>query len=67
MTDMNEGFRLYADSMTSYHATFDGAKEAARPFMASKGELRIEILFDINPGEADFWAFNYDNGQWEPS
>lgn len=63
----SEDFRLYSDSKVTYHATFDEAKEAAQPLMPRKIELRIEILADIGPGEADFWAYNYDKEQWEPS
>ncbi|MCC5853884.1 MAG: hypothetical protein JJU30_13670 [Alkalimonas sp.] len=63
----SEDFRLYVDSEVTYHATFKEAEEAAQPFMPRKAELRIEILAEIEPGEADFWAYNYDKQQWEPS
>jgi|GEM_PF-4391067 len=43
------------------------AKDAAKAFMPSKPVLRIEILIDIDLHEADFWAYNYDTNQWEPS
>lgn len=63
----SKDFRLYAGSEVTYHATFKEAEDAAQPFMLRKAEIRIEILAEISPGEADFWAYIYDKEKWEPS
>jgi len=62
-----ENYRLYAGKEISCHSTFEGAKEAAESFMAEKVGLRIEILIEIGPHEADWWAYEYNNKQWAPS
>lgn len=65
--NMNEEFRLYVGCEISYYSTLEEAKKAATAFMPSRAELRIEVLVEIEPWEADFWAYNYDEDQWEPS
>lgn len=62
-----EQFRLYVGSETSHYQTMEEAKEAAMPFIQSKPELRIEILKEIDLSEADWWAYNYETKEWEPS
>ena len=65
MTEHN--YRLYAGKEISHYETFDAAKESAKLFMPDKVSLWIEILIDIEPGEADFWAYEYEANQWAPS
>jgi len=67
-TNMSENkFRLYVDSEISHYRTMEEAKEAAMSFIQNKPELRIEILLDIDLSEADWWAYNYEIKEWEPS
>lgn len=65
MSDKN--YRLYAGTQVSYYVTFDDAKQAAEAYIPHENYLRIEILIDIKPGEADWWAYEYDTKQWAPS
>lgn len=68
MTKMNENnFRLYVDRDISHYRTMEKAKEAAKLFMPKKPELRIEILMEADPDEADWWAYNYETKEWVPS
>lgn len=68
MANMNEeNYRLYAGSERFYYSTFEDAKSAAKRFMPSKVELRIEILVELEEFDADFWAYEYENKQWVPS
>jgi len=68
MANMNEdNYRLYAGKEIFYYSTFEDAKDAAKQFMPNKVGLRIEILVDLEPFEADFWAYEYENNQWTPS
>ncbi len=68
MAFMNkDGFRLYAGENVSSHATFELAKEAAQKYMPNEKYLRIEILVEIAPGDADWWAFEYGKNEWVPS
>ncbi len=60
-------YRLYAGKVVSYHATFDAAKEEASKHMANERYLRIEILTEIAPCEADWWAYEYEKNAWVPS
>ncbi|WP_152555831.1 hypothetical protein [Ferriphaselus sp. R-1] len=62
-----ENFRLYVDREISHYRTMEEAKEAAKLFMPKKAELRIEILMEIDISEADWWAYNYETKEWEPS
>jgi hypothetical protein len=62
-----DGFRLYAGQNISSHATFELAKEAAHKYMPNENYLRIEILVEIAPGDADWWAYEYDKNEWVPS
>ena len=63
-----DNFRLYVDREIFHYRTMEEAKEAAKPLMsAGRPELRIEILMDIDLSQADFWAYNYETNQWEPS
>ena len=62
-----ENFRLYVGSEITHYRTFEEAKDAAKSFMPGRSELRIEIMMDIDLDEADFWAYNYETNQWEPS
>ncbi len=55
-----DNYRLYVNGAISYFPTMDAAKQAAVSFMRYRPGFRIEILLDIEPGEADFWAFNYE-------
>ncbi|WP_444958744.1 hypothetical protein [Microbulbifer sp. ZKSA002] len=65
MSDQN--YRLYAGKNISHYDSFEAAKEAAKKHMIEKAELRIEILTDLSPDKADFWAYEYDTKQWVPS
>jgi hypothetical protein len=68
MESMSEdNYKLYAGNETSCYSTFEGAKEAAKSFIPDKVYLRIEILIDVGPHEADWWAYEYKNNQWVPS
>ena len=68
MANMNEeNYRLYAGKEIFYFSTFEDAQSVAKEFMVSKVELRIEILVELEPFEADFWAYEYENNQWAPS
>jgi len=51
----------------SHFRTMEEAKEAAKLFMHKKAELRIEIVMEIDINEADWWAYNYETKEWEPS
>jgi len=62
-----ENFRLYVDRDVSHYPTMEEAMEVAKSFMADRPELRIEILMGIDWSDADFWAYNYETNQWEPS
>ncbi len=64
---MTEKYKLYAGKETSYYSTFEEAKEAAKEVMPNEVCLRIEILKEIDPQEADWWAYEYENNQWTPS
>ena len=60
-------YRLYVGNEISHYETFSEAKVAAHSYQPDKVELRIEILIDLEPGEADFWAYEYESNQWAPS
>lgn len=60
-------YKLYAGNEQLFFSSFEEAQEAAKGYMASKAGLRIEILIDIPVGAADFWAYEYEAGQWVPS
>jgi hypothetical protein len=62
---MVENYRLYVETELSYFETFEAAKEASEKFMSNKPELRIELL--TGPNATDFWAYEYEAGQWIPS
>ena len=62
-----ENFRLYVGRGISHYRTMEEAKEAARSFMPEMPELRIEILKKIPLSETDWWAYNYETNEWEPS
>ncbi len=62
---MIENYRLYVGVELSYFETFEAAKEAAKKFMSTKPELRIELL--TGPNATDFWAYEYGEEQWVPS
>ena len=62
-----ENFRLYVGKEISHYRTIEETKEAAKVFMHEMPELRIEILMEIDPGKADWLAFNYETKEWEPS
>lgn len=62
-----DNFRLYSGSEMSHYGTMKEAKEAAKSFMPNKPELRIEIIMEMASGEADWWAYNYETKEWEPS
>ncbi len=64
---IEENYRLYAGKEVFYYSTFEDAKEAAKKFMPKKIGLRIEILTELEPFEADFWAYEYEISQWTPS
>lgn len=64
---IKDNFRLYVGRETSHYRTMEEAKEAAKSFMPDRPELRIEILMDVDLDMADFWAYNYETSQWEPS
>ena len=51
----------------SHYRTMEEAKEVARSFMPETPELRIEILKGMPLNEADWWAYNYETKEWEPS
>ena len=68
MATMNEiNYRLYAGKEIFSHPTFEEAKEAAKSFMPNELPLRIEVLPEGGPLEADWWAYEYENKQWKPS
>ena len=68
MAFMNtDGFRLYAGENVSSYATFEMAKEAAKKYMPSEQYLRIELISDVAPGDADWWAYEYEKNEWVPS
>lgn len=68
MAAMNENnYKLYAGEEISYYPTFEKAKEAGKEYMIEGVYLRIEILEEIGDGEADWWAYEYENGRWAPS
>jgi len=62
-----ENFRLYVGNEISHYQTMEEAKEAAMSFTQNRPELRIEILMEIDLSDADWWAYNYETEQWEPS
>ncbi len=62
-----ENFRLYVGREISHYRAMEDAKEAAKLYMPKKAELRIEILIAIDLSEADYWAYNYETMEWQPS
>ncbi len=64
---IEDNYRLYAGKEIFYYSTFEDAKEAAKLFMPNKVELRIEILAELEPFAADFWAYEYESHKWAPS
>jgi len=60
-------YKLYAGNVTTFHSTFEEAKEAAKKYMPDESYLRIEVLKEIGPYEADWWAYEYESNQWIPS
>ncbi|WP_346837033.1 hypothetical protein [Microbulbifer sp. SAOS-129_SWC] len=68
MASMNIDFyKLYAGDLVTFHSTFEEAKEAAKKYMPDESYLRIEILKEIGPQEADWWAYEYESNKWNPS
>lgn len=68
MANMTEdAYKLYAGKEVFFYSSMEEAKEAARAFMSQRVYLRIEVLADIPLGEADWWAYEYDNNKWVPS
>ena len=64
---VDDNYKLYAGKNISYYSTFEEAKDAAKCFMPDNVGLRIEILLEVGQHEADWWAFEYKNNQWESS
>jgi len=60
-------FRLYIDSMIYRYESFEEATEAAREYMPDEPSLRIEIVGEDGPIEADWWAYDYESNMWAPS
>ncbi len=64
---MGNSYKLYFGEKHSYHESFEAAKNEAKKHMPNNTELRIEIMCDIEPGMADFWAYEYESNKWAPS
>lgn len=62
-----EQCRLYVGGATFIFDSVEEAREEAKKWMEFNCELRIEYLFDVEDGQADFWAYNYARSVWEPS
>jgi hypothetical protein len=65
--NMDNSYKLYYGEKCSYHKSFEAAKEEAKRYMPNNTELRIEIMCDIEPGMADYWAYEYEINKWVPS
>lgn len=57
---IEDNYKLYAGEEMPYYPTFDKTKGAGKEYMTKEAYLRIEILEEIGPGEADWWAYEYE-------
>ena len=62
-----DNYKLYAGKEVFFYSSMEEAKEASKEFISQRVYLRIEVLVDIPLGEADWWAYEYENNQWAPS